>query len=133
MTGKKKRDDLAGEWFWVDRWMGSSAFGLSLEARGLYREMLSQSWLRGARLPADHASIRRLVAASEREWKRCWPLIEKFWTVEGDYLVNKVQQEVYAITRAKQKRATDRASKAAEARWEKELQKDVDAKRSSVA
>jgi uncharacterized protein YdaU (DUF1376 family) len=65
---------LLAEWFWVDRWTGSTAFGLPLEARGLYREMLSQAWRRGGRLPNDHDQIRRIVGASEKEWRRaCRP------------------------------------------------------------
>ena len=35
------KTNLRAEWFWTDRWMGSSAFLLPMEARGLYREMLT--------------------------------------------------------------------------------------------
>ena len=34
----------------------TSGFLLPMEARGLYREMLTQAWMRGARLPNDPAS-----------------------------------------------------------------------------
>ena len=55
---------IRGEWFWVDRWMGSSAFLLPMEPRGLYREMLSQGFVRGAKLPNDEEAIRRAIAAT---------------------------------------------------------------------
>ena len=86
---------LLAEWFWTDRWTGSSAFMLPLDARGLYREMLTQAWRRAGRLPKDHESIRRAVGCTEKEWRTCWPKIERYWKVDGDYLVNETQLEVY--------------------------------------
>jgi uncharacterized protein YdaU (DUF1376 family) len=100
-------DKLRGELFWVDRWMASSAFLLAAEPRGVYREMLSQAWLRGARLPNNHDEIRRAAGLSEAEWSRCWPVIGKFWRVEGEYLVNDTQAEVYADTLARATRRSD--------------------------
>src|SRR3990167_325190 len=87
---------LLAEWFWTDRWIGSSAFGLPLEARGLYREMLTQAWRRGARLPNDHDQIRRMAGVTKSEWRRTWPFVERFWRVDGDGLVNDTQLEIYA-------------------------------------
>src|SRR6476660_6019088 len=93
-------DKLLAEWFWTDRWMGSSAFGLPLEARGLYREMLTQAWRRGAHLPNDHEQIRRVTGVTVKEWRRTWPLVKRFWRVDGDDLVNDTQQEIYANAHA---------------------------------
>src|SRR3954467_10029089 len=73
MARKSSQDKLLGEWFWTDRWMGSSAFLLPMEPRGVYREMLTQAWRRGARLPNDHETIRRAIGCTDSEWKRCWP------------------------------------------------------------
>ena len=110
---------IRGEWFWVDRWMGSSARGLPLEARGLYREMLSQAWLRGCQLPNDHSILRRFVAATEDEWRRAWPLVEQYWRVEGDVLVNDTQREIYDKSMATVARLTAAGKKASAARWGK--------------
>ena len=107
---------LLAEWFWVDRWMGSSAFSLPIDARGLYREMLSQAWRRQARLPNDHDQIRRLTAVTEKEWRRTWPLVERFWRVDGDSLVNDTQLDVYADASARSSRAQARAQAGAQAR-----------------
>ena len=60
-------EKLLAEWFWIDRWMGSSAFGLPIEIRGLYREMLSQAWRRGARLPNDHEQIKRMTGVTDQD------------------------------------------------------------------
>jgi uncharacterized protein YdaU (DUF1376 family) len=66
-----------------------------MEARGLYREMLTQAWRRGGRLPNDHEAIRRAVGATPREWRRGWPAVEKYWRIEGEWLMNDTQLEVY--------------------------------------
>lgn len=110
-------DKLLAEWFWVDRWEGSRAFLLPMEARGLYREMLTQAWRRGAQLPNNHEAIRRAIGATVPEWRRCWPLVKQFWKSEGKRLVNDTQREVYAEALARQERASERAMKAARARW----------------
>ena len=111
-------EKLLAEWFWTDRWQGSSAFLLNMEARGLYREMLTQAWRRGARLPADHEMIRRAVGATEGEWARAWPFICTYWRATSDgFLVNDTQLEVYAEAQLRSSKATEKALKGARARW----------------
>lgn len=114
-------EKLLAEWFWIDRWMGSSAFGLNLESRGLYREMLTQAWRRGAWLPNDHDQIRRFVGVTSSEWKRTWKFVERFWRVDGDRLVNDTQLEVYSDACGRQQRASDRGVAGANARHKKHL------------
>jgi uncharacterized protein YdaU (DUF1376 family) len=103
---------VPAEWFWCDRWMGSSAFLLPLEARGLYREMLTQAWRRGAQLPNDLEAIRRAIGSTEKEWRRSWPAIARFWRVEGDALVNDTQIEIYQEAQTRMIRASARGRKA---------------------
>jgi uncharacterized protein YdaU (DUF1376 family) len=110
-------DKLLAEWFWTDRWMGSRGFLLPLEPRGLYREMLTQAWRREARLPNDHEVIRRACGITEKEWRRCWPLIEPFWRVDGGWLVNDTQLEIYAEAKAIADSNATRGRKGAAARW----------------
>jgi uncharacterized protein YdaU (DUF1376 family) len=107
---------LLAEWFWTDRWTGSSAFMLSAEARGVYREMLTQAWRREARLPNDHEAIQRVCGLTQKEWKRCWPRISPYWRVDGDSLVNDTQLEVYAEATGFAQRASDRGKRGAQAR-----------------
>ena len=108
-------EKLLAEWFWTDRWMGSSAFLLPMEVRGLYREMLTQAWRRGARLPNDHEMIQRAVGCTQKEWERCWPKISKYWRIDGDELVNDTQIEIYTACIETRERAQVRAQKAAQA------------------
>ena len=93
-------DKLLAEWFWTDRWMGSSAFLLPLAARGLYREMLTQAWRRGARLPNNHDAIKRAVGVTDEEWATNWPLIASYFRVRRGFLVNHTQVEIYTRSRA---------------------------------
>jgi uncharacterized protein YdaU (DUF1376 family) len=111
-----KENRLLAEWFWTDRWMGSSGFLLPMEPRGLYREMLTQAWLRGGFLPNDQEAIRRAVGATEKEWSRCWPKVKRYWREDGDTLVNDTQVEVMTNARAASGRAREHAQKAARAR-----------------
>jgi len=113
--GRVKKDKLLAEWFWTDRWIGSSGFLLPMEARGVYREMLTQSWRRGARLPNDHEAIRRAIGATVGEWRRAWPLVKKFWRVDGESLVNDTQVGVYEEARGRSDRASARGLKGAQA------------------
>lgn len=116
-------DKLLAEWFWTDRWMGSSAFLLPLEPRGLYREMLTQAWRRGGKLPNDHEAIRRAVGCTAAEWRRCWPKIESYWQVCGEFLSNQTQSDVIESALAKHASAVDRGRKGAEEKSKKRLAK----------
>lgn len=112
---RRQTDKLLAEWFWTDRWRGSQAFSLPMEARGLYREMLTAAWSQGAKLPNDPQAIRRLTGCNEKEWKRCWPKVSHFWTVDGDWLVNVNQVVIYLEAKEAQARAQARAQAAAQA------------------
>ena len=115
------QDKLLAEWFWTDRWIGSSAFLLPMEARGVYREMLTQAWRRGAKLPNDHEAIRRAIGATVGEWRRSWPLIRRFWQVDGETLVNETQQIVYADAQGRLERSVRRARAGAQARHKQSM------------
>ena len=103
-------DKLRMEWFWTDRWTGSRGFLLPAEARGVYREMLTQAWRRGAALPADEATILRATGISPDEWARNWKLVEGFWRREGDTVVNDTQIEIYRAAKPSSSRRKDSPS-----------------------
>lgn len=118
-------DKLLAEWFWIDRWVGSSAFALPIDARGLYREMLTQAWRRGATLPNDPQQIRRMCGVTMREWKRLWPQVRRYWRVTGRAIVNETQREVYAEARSRADAASRKASIAATKRWKRSTAQGV--------
>lgn len=106
-----KENKLLAEWFWVDRWTGSSAWELDMEPRGLYREMLSQAWRRKAQLPANFDTIRKITGCKPDEWARCWPQVSRYWREQDGVLVNDTQLEVYREAVAKAAKAVERARK----------------------
>lgn len=112
-----KTDKLLAEWHWTDRWMGSRGFLLPMEPRGVYREMLTQAWRRGAKLPNDHEAIRRAIGCTEKEWRRCWPVVAPFWRAAGAWLVNDTQLAIYAEALARREAASRRGRKGAARRW----------------
>jgi uncharacterized protein YdaU (DUF1376 family) len=112
------KDKLLAEWFWTDRWTGSSAFLLPLEVRGLYREMLTQSWRRGGQLPANLDTIKRSVAATDDEWARAWPAVARYWHLnDSGLLVNDTQLAIYSEAQERAYRASDKGRKGALGRW----------------
>jgi uncharacterized protein YdaU (DUF1376 family) len=115
MSAATARSPLYAEWFCIDRWKGSSAALMPLEARGLYREMLTAAWARGGHLPNDLEQVQRLIGATDREWRRSWPIVAVHWRIEGAYLVNETQQQVYADSLARYEAATAKASKGGQA------------------
>jgi uncharacterized protein YdaU (DUF1376 family) len=108
---------LPAEWFLGDRWTTSRGFTLPLEARGLYREMLTQAWLRNGFLPKSLKKVCLIVGATEAEWRRAWPIVKPFWRVEGAYLVNDTQREIYAEAKRRADAAKSRALSGARGRW----------------
>ena len=108
---------LQAEWFWIDRWSNSRGYVLPMEARGMYREMLTQAWRRGASLPNDPEAIQRAIGATPAEWRRSWPKVRKFWRVDGDQLVNDTQVMIYRRSMELAKFYKERATKAAKGRW----------------
>jgi len=88
------KDKLRAEWFWVDRWTSSTGGMLPMEARGLYRELLSQAWIRGGKLPFDSEELCLIARCRQSEWKRCWPLVEPHWVVEDGSMWNETQLKI---------------------------------------
>lgn len=127
----EKPSKLRAEWFWTDRWFGSSAIELAIEPRGLYREMLTRAWPRGARLPNNHEAIRRMTGCTVVEWRRCWPKVEPYWRVDGESLVNDTQLEIYAEAVKLFEGNSERGKKGANARWHKPEQTSGNAQASS--
>jgi uncharacterized protein YdaU (DUF1376 family) len=131
VTVADKPSKLRAEWFWTDRWFGSSAIELAIEPRGLYREMLTRAWPRGARLPNDHEAIRRLIGCTPAEWKRCWPKVEPYWRVDADNnLVNDTQLEIHTEAVKLFEGSSERGKKGAQARWHKPEQSPSNAQAS---
>jgi uncharacterized protein YdaU (DUF1376 family) len=125
MAGRRATDKLRAEWFWADRWTTSRGHTLPVGPRGVYREMLTQAWLREAKLPNDHEEICRICAFTKKEWKACWPTVEPFWMIDGAFLVNVTQVVVYLEAKEAAAKSTMRAQAGAHAMHERRRSKAV--------
>ena len=56
---------------------------LTCECRGAYRDLLDHQWLDGG-LVDDQDELQRRAGATDREWKRIWPKIERYLPVDAD-------------------------------------------------
>lgn len=113
---------LLAEWFWIDRWEGSSAVALPMEQQGLYRAMLTRAWRLGGSLPADPAQIQREVRCTPQEWKRAWPAVSPYWRpdpADPSRIINDTQREIMAEARRRSDDASAHARRAARARHER--------------
>jgi len=117
------RSKLRGEWFWCDRWTTSDAFTLPIAARGLYREMLTQAWVRGGSLPSDPGRIRRACGVTVEEWNELWPQIASYWATEGERIFNAVQREVMDASKRLSKTRAKAGAKGAANRQAKRVAK----------
>jgi uncharacterized protein YdaU (DUF1376 family) len=97
-----------------------SARAMTLEQRGLYRELLDHQWNDGS-LPNDEEALQRLGNATAQEWKRAWPKVRQRFVERDDGRLWNPKLE--RVRREQMKKAVDRsdqASLAAQARWKEE-------------
>lgn len=123
---------LRAEWFWADRWFASAAAFLPGEARGLYREMLTRAWSLGARLPADLSTVQLMVAFTDEEWARSWPLIAPYWDEADGHLTNATQLEVYAECHGRSEAKVRAGRRGGRSRWNGVSQEERSAQMSLV-
>lgn len=67
---------------------------LTRDQHGGYMLLLMACWNGGGRLPDDNAQLAALAKATPAEWRKMAPILRRFFTVEGDQLVQgRVVQE----------------------------------------
>ncbi len=111
-------------WFTGDWQSSGTARAMSLEERGLYRELLDQQWNLGS-LPIDEAQLRRLAGASEKEWKRSWPAVREKFVRRGERWVNERMEQIRVEQMARAARRSAHASHAAHARFQKDARRQA--------
>ena len=75
---------------------------------GAYLLILMVMWNRGGSLPNDHEALRKIARLSKANWRKVWPDIERFFTVDGDQISQKKLGELHEVVT--QKRKTLRAN-----------------------
>lgn len=104
--------------WYVNKWFLSQSRSMTLEQRGLYRELIDYQWNEKV-LPEDEETLQRIAAASAVEWKRAWPAVRrKFEKVDGG-LANLRLEEIREEQMIKAQAASAKAKKANEAKQAK--------------
>ena len=110
---------LSYPWYFQD-WFGSTARAeMTLEERGLYREVLDLCYQDGS-VTSDPSFLRRHVHADEEEFERAWPAVkERLESREDGRLTHrKVREKLAELIRLKEMRC-QKGQKAIRARWDK--------------
>ena len=102
---------------WWPRDYLAATRGMSLAERGAYTDLLWFSWDMGA-LPNDPKRLARMLSVDAEEFAEIWPTIaSKFVLTENGGIVNpRLERERQNSLRLRTK-ASEKAAKAAEARW----------------
>lgn len=106
-------------WYFRD-WRASNQRALmTLEERGLYREILDLCYQEGS-LPNDEDEIRMLASSSEKEFKRSWPKVRAtlFDTGKGRLTHPRVAEILPDLVRLRESRQKS-AMNAVRKRWER--------------
>lgn len=89
---------------------------LSAEEHGAYLLLMFTAWRRGGRLPTDQEQLRRAARVSERRWQKVWGMIARFFTLDGDALVQTRLNQELAKAQATRASASASGRASAEAR-----------------
>ena len=116
MTEEKKAD------VWMPLWIGAylaDTMKLTTIQHGAYLLLLIAYWRERGPLANDDDELRSITKLERSEWKRIRPVLEKFFKVaDGVWWHKRVEAEIAAADK-RSKQASEKAAKAAEARWGK--------------
>ena len=86
---------------------------------GTYLLLLGHYWVTGEPLPDDDYQLKNISKNTAHIWKKIRPIIEKFFIVkDGVWRHKRVDEELAKAVENREKRS-EKATKAAEARWNK--------------
>ena len=110
-TGKYTWDP--SEWLWAEK-----RYGMSLEARGAYRDLVDWYHYHGSIVAAERAILNITGCSDTRQLRRIWKCIEKHFDLrEGRYYLSNGNEYKPAL-QAKRKRDTRRHSISKKLRFE---------------
>lgn len=93
---------------------------LSLEEHGTYCLLLFHMWQNGGSLPDNDTDLARMLGASPAKWKKLRARVGGFFEVHNGSLMQERLQKQWNYAVENHNRNSEKASKAAKLRWEKE-------------
>ncbi len=105
---------------WMPLWIGAylaDTMKLTTVQHGAYFLLLISYWRERAPLVDDDEELRSITKTDRSEWKRLRPVMSKFFRVgDGVWWHKRVEAEIAAADE-RSKKSSEKAKKAAEARW----------------
>lgn len=92
---------------------------MTVEQRGLFRELIDHQWIDGS-LPADEMQLQRLASATPAEFSRSWPAVKHQFVRRGNRLLNNRLERVRKEQLAKVEQRSAAGKTAAAKRWNKD-------------
>ncbi|WP_287278749.1 DUF1376 domain-containing protein [Ralstonia sp.] len=115
MTTDPKKADV-----WMPIWIGSylaDTLELTTEQHGAYFLLLLAYWRKRAPLADNDDTLRSIAKLDKADWRKHRPVLSGFFKVgDGVWWHKRVEAEL-AAAEARTKKAAEKASKAAQARW----------------
>lgn len=105
--------------FLVDKYLADTGH-LSLEEHGAYCVLLFQMWKGGGSLADNDANLSRLLGVTLKAWKRLRERLAPFFECYGGLITQKRLQKQWNYAVEHSAKAKEKASFAANRRWEKE-------------
>lgn len=106
---------------WMPLWIGAylaDTMAFTTEQHGAYLLLILAYWRERAALPDDDDTLRGITKMDRGDWKRVRPVLaKKFRVADGVWWHKRVEHEMAAAD-ARSKKASDKAAKAAQARWQ---------------
>lgn len=98
---------------------------LTCEEHGAYLLLLMTMWRHDAKLPNDPKKLARIARLSARKWDDVWASISRFFTVEGDSIVNQRLSKEYKKAESKSELRADAGRKGGQSKSLKAKDADV--------
>jgi len=119
-------------WYSADWLMSATRLEMSLEERGLYRDLLDYAYQDGS-IPADEKVLMRMAATTEREFRSAWPAVRKLFTENDGRLFHHKVSELLPELLTLAERRRESSKKAAAKRWGNDTRRMRDAMRDASA
>ena len=101
---------------WIGAYLADTMHLTTLQ-HGAYFLLLIAYWRERAALPDDDDQLRSITKLERSEWRATRPVLAKFFKVDAGVWWHKRVEHEIAVAEARSKKAAEKASKAAQARW----------------
>lgn len=111
-------------WFISDWTQSEKVASMTLEERGLYRELLDLCYAQGS-ITTDEATLQKLARCGPKEFKRAWPKVKQCFTLHDDGRLHNARADAQLRSMRQDREKKKRAGRLGnDARWGKSQPED---------